>query len=171
MKEEDIPKTSFRTHEGHYELLVMPFGLCNAPFTFQNLMNKILKPYLRKFVMLFFDDILMYNCTWDTHLPHVEKVFHFLQDNQLFVKNTKGSFGANKVEYLGHIVGQERVSVDPKKRQNMKEWSQPPTLKCLWGFLNLIGYYRKIFHHYGKFPKPLTKILKKNAFHWIPTTE
>jgi hypothetical protein len=115
MKEVDIPKTTFKTHEGHYEFLVMPFGLCNAPSTFQSLMNKLLKPYLQKFVLVFFDDILIYSHTWDNHLLHVDKVLHLLQENQLFVKNTKCSFGANEVEYLGHIVSRYGVKVDPKR--------------------------------------------------------
>ena len=98
MKEEDIPNISFRTHEGHYEFLVMPFGLCNDPSTFQSLMNTQLKPYLQKFVLVFFDDILIYNHTWDSHLLHVDKVLHLLLENQLLLKNTKCSFGSSKVE-------------------------------------------------------------------------
>jgi hypothetical protein len=79
MKEEDILKDSFITHEGHYEFLVMPFSLCNAPSTFQSFMNKLLKPYLRIFFLFFFDDIIIYNRTWDIHLLHVDKVLHLLQ--------------------------------------------------------------------------------------------
>ena len=137
MKEEDISKTSFRTHEGHYEFLFMPFGLCNAPSTFQSIMNKLLKPYLQKFVLVFFDDILIYSRTQDNHLLHVDKVLHLLQENKLFVKKTKCSFGASEVKYLGHIVSREGVKVDPKKIQAMQEWSRPKTLKCLRGFLGL----------------------------------
>jgi hypothetical protein len=123
MKEEDILKTAFKTHEGHYEFLVMPFGLCNAPSTFQSLMNKILKPYLQKFVLVFFDVILIYIRTWDSHLIHVDKVLFLLQENQLFVKKTKCPFGASEVEYLGYIVGLDGVILDPKKIQAMKDLS------------------------------------------------
>eukprot|EP00253_Pinus_taeda_P036279 PITA_36279 len=125
MKEVDIPKTAFRTHEGHYEFLVMPFGLCNAPSAFQSLMNHILKPYLRKFVLVFFDDILIYSCTWATHLQHVDLLLQLLHKQKLFVKMSKCSFGMAEVEYLGHIVGREDVKVDPKKIQAMQEWPQP----------------------------------------------
>jgi hypothetical protein len=171
MKEEYILNTSFRIHEGHYEFLVMPFGLCNAPSTFQSLMNKILKPYLRKFVLVFVNDILIYIHTWDSQLLHLDKVLQLLQDNQLFFKNTKCSFGSSEVEYLGDIVGQDRVKVDPKNIQDMQEWPRPMNLKRLRGFLGLTGYYRKFVHHYGKISKPLTDLLKKNAFHWTPVVE
>eukprot|EP00253_Pinus_taeda_P031725 PITA_31725 len=98
MKEVDIPKTAFRTHEGHYEFLVMPFGLCNAPSNFQSLMNHLLKPYLKKFVLVFFDDILIYSCTWATHLQHVDLLLQLLCKHQLFVKMSKCSFGMEEVE-------------------------------------------------------------------------
>jgi len=114
MKEVDIPKTAFRTHQGHYEFLVMPFGLCNAPSTFHSLMNHILKPYLRKFVLVFFDDILIYSGTWAAHLQHVDLLLQLLRKHKLFVKMSKCSFGMEEVEYLGHIVGREGVKVDPK---------------------------------------------------------
>jgi hypothetical protein len=115
MHEEDIMKTDFRTHEGHYAFLVMPFGLYNAPSTFQSIMNKLLKPYIQQFVLVFFDGILIYNHAWNSHLLHVDKVLHLLHDNQFFVKNTKCFFGASEVEYLGHIVSHNGVKVDPKK--------------------------------------------------------
>jgi hypothetical protein len=115
IKKADISKTTFRNHEGHYEFLVMPIGICNAPSNFQSLMNTLLKPYLWNFALIFFDDILIYNRTWDIHLLHVDKVLHLLQENQLFVKKTKCLFGSNEVEYLGHIISQEGVKLDPKK--------------------------------------------------------
>jgi hypothetical protein len=150
MNEADILKTTFRTHEGHYEFVVIPFGLCNDPSTFQSLMNKLLNPYIWKFVLVFFNDILIYSRTWDSHLQHVYKVLQLLQDNQLFVKEFRCSFGMSEVEYLGHIVGREEVRMDPKNIQAMQDWLRPMTLKFLWGFLGLTGYYRKCVHHYGK---------------------
>jgi hypothetical protein len=168
MKEEDIPKTAFQTHEGHYEFLVMPFGLCNAPSTFQSLMNHVFHPFLHHFVLVFFDDILIYSKTWTTHLAHVDRVLHLLSQHQLFLKQSKCSFGASKVEYLGHIVGKVGVRVDPKKIEAMQDWPRPKTLKILCGFLGLTGYYHKFVKNYGNIVVPLTALLKNNSFTWTP---
>ena len=115
MKEEDIPKITFKTHEVHYEFLVIPFGVTNAPSTFQGLMNSIFKPFLKKFVLVFFDDILIYRKSWEEHVQHVDKMLQLKKEKQLYVKPSKYLFGVKEVEYLGHIVSQERVKVDPTK--------------------------------------------------------
>ena len=101
---EDIPKTAFRTHHGHYEFKVMPFGLCNVPSFFQATMNMIFHPYLRRFIIVFFDDILIYSASMDEHLDHLELTFQVLLDNQFVLKLSKCSFGQSQVEYLGHLV-------------------------------------------------------------------
>ncbi|CAJ2651202.1 unnamed protein product [Trifolium pratense] len=135
----DIHKTAFRTHNGHYEYLVMPFGLMNAPATFQATMNDIFRPFLRKFVLVFFDDILSI-C----------------------------KFGCEQIEYLGHIISGAGVSVDPDKVKCMLEWPEPKSVKGVRGFLGLTGYYRKFIKDYGKLAKPLTELTKKDNFVWSP---
>jgi hypothetical protein len=112
---EDVQKIAFQTHESHYEFKVMPFSLTNAPTTFQATMNKHFHPYLRKFVLVFFDDILIYNKTWKEHMKHLEQVLSLLEKNQFYAKLSKCSFGKEEVEYLGHVISQEGVKVDPEQ--------------------------------------------------------
>jgi hypothetical protein len=168
MKEADIPKTAFLTHEGHYEFLVMSFGLCNAPSTFQSLMNHVFHPFLHHFVLVFFDDILIYSKTWTDHLTHVDQFLHLVSQHQLFLKQSKCSFGASEVEYLGHLVGKDGVRVDLKKIEAMQDWPHPKTLKILRGFPSLTGYYCKFVKNNGNIAAPLTALLKKNSFTWTP---
>jgi hypothetical protein len=168
MKEADIPKTAFHTHEGHYEFLVMPFGLCNAPSTFQSLMNHVFRPFLRHFFLVFFDDILIYSKTWTDHLNHVDQVLRLLSQHHLFLKQSKCSSGASEVEYLGHLVGKDGIRVDPRNIESMQDWPHPKKLKSLRGFLGLTGYYCKFIKNYGNIAAPLTDLLKKNSFTWTP---
>jgi hypothetical protein len=170
MKESDIPKMAFCTHEGHYEFLVMPFGLCNTPSTFHSLMNHVFRPFLRHFVLVFFDDILIYRKTWTDHLNHVDQVLCLLSQHRLFLKQSKCSFGASEVEYLGLLVGKDGIRVDPRKIEVMQDWPHPKALKILRGFLGLTGYYRKFIKNYGKIATPLTNLLKKNSFTWTLAT-
>jgi hypothetical protein len=130
MKEVDIPKIAFRTHEGHYEFLVMPFGLCNDPSTFQSLMNHVLCPFLHHFVLVLFDDILIYNKTWTTHLDHVDQVLHLLSQHQIFLKQSKCSFGSSQVKYLGNLVGKANIRVDDPRLFSARNESGDIIKKC-----------------------------------------
>ena len=168
---QDVHKTAFRTHNGHYEYLVMPFGLCNAPSTFQAIMNSIFRHHLRQFILVFFYDILIYSSTWDQHLVHVQQTFEILRQNHFYVKESKCAFGQQELEYLGHIITNHGVKVDDSKIAAMVAWSQPTNILDLRGFLGLTGYYRKFVQNYGVIAQPLTNLLKKNQFQWNDAAE
>lgn len=162
----DIYKTTSRTHEWHYEFLVMPFGLTNAPSTFQATMNLLFTPFLRKFVIVFFDDILIYNANWDDRVGHVMQVLECLEKNAFYLKPSKCLFGQNTIDYLGHFVSKQGVTADPAKVEAMVSWPIPKTIKQLRGFLGLTGYYRHFIKHYATIAAPLTDLLQKDSFVW-----
>lgn len=156
MREEDIHKTAFRTHERHYEFVVMPFALTNAPSTFQSLMNEVLKPYLRKFILVFFDDILVYNKGEDDHKEHLRAILALLKENQLFANKKKCTFSQTLIIF----------AADLRKIDAMLDWPIPKDVKALRRFLGLTGYYRRFVKDYGKIARPLTQLLKKDKFQW-----
>jgi hypothetical protein len=166
MRPADVHKMAFRTHDSFYEFLVMPFGLCNAPVTFQALMNDVLWPFLRRFILVFFDDILIYSKTWADHLRHIRAVLDELLRHVLFVKRSKCIFRSPSVAYLGHVISAHGVAMDPTKVQAIHDWPTPRSTCAVRGFLGLTGYYRKFVHDYGKIAAPLTALMKKEGFSW-----
>ncbi|WVZ25959.1 hypothetical protein V8G54_004503 [Vigna mungo] len=167
----DRHKTTFRTHHGHYEWLVMPFGLTNTPTTFQSLMNHIFQSVLRKYVLVLFDDILVYSPSWETHLTHLELVLQTLQEHLLYARLCKCSFGLLEVDYLGHVFSGSNVAMDMSKVQTVLDWPHPENIKQLWGFLGLTGYYRRFIKSYATVATSLTDLLKKQVFSWNPAAE
>lgn len=167
MRPEDEHKTAFKTHHGHYEFRVMSYGLTGAPATFQGVMNTVLSPLLRKGVLVFIDDILIYSATLTEHVQLLRQVFQLLTEHQLKVKRSKCSFAQSSLIYLGHVISHAGVSTDPKNILAVQRWPVPTNVKEVRGFLGLAGYYRKFVRHFGVISRPLTDLLKKNVvFVW-----
>ena len=118
IRNDDVPKTTFRTRYGHYEFLVMPFGLTNAPAAFMDMMNRVFRSFLDRFVIVFIDDILVYSKSEEEHARHLRFVLQTLRDHQLYVKFSKCKFWLNKVAFLGHVVSKDGIQVDSKKKKN-----------------------------------------------------
>lgn len=171
MKKGEEFKTAFRTHQGLYEFKVMPFGLTNAPATFQALMNFLLKPLIRKYVLVFFDDILIYSSTLESHWEHLREVLKLMKDHKLLAKLSKCPFAKSEVEYLGYIISANGLQTDPSKLIVVASWLKHATIKELRGFLGLTGYYRRFIISYGVTSRPLANMLKKDAFRWIEDSE
>ena len=149
----------------------MPFGLTNAPATFQAAMNELFQPFLRKFILVFFDDILIYSRTWKDNLEHLSLVLTILEENKFYAKRSKCTFGKEEVDYLGHKISKEGVQVDPSKIKAIMEWPKPGNISKLRDFLGLTGYYRRFVKNYTHKTAPLTNLLKKNSFQWNSEAE
>ncbi|RVW28572.1 Transposon Ty3-I Gag-Pol polyprotein [Vitis vinifera] len=169
---EDVPKTAFRTRYGHYEFLVMPFGLTNAPAAFMDLMNRVFKPYLDQFVVVFIDDILVYSRSREEHEGHLSIVLQTLRDKQLYAKLKKCEFWLDRISFLGHVVSNDGISVDPGKVDAVANWRRPSTVTEIRSFLGLAGYYRRFIEGFSKIALPLTKLTQKGVkFEWSDDCE
>ena len=165
--DDDVPKTAFRTRYGHFEFLVMPFGLTNAPAAFMDLMNRIFRPYLDQFVIVFIDDILIYSGSEEEHAEHLRIVLQILREHRLYAKLSKCQFWLDSVAFLGHIVSAEGVSVDPQKVEAILNWKPPTSVTEIRSFLGLAGYYRKFVEGFSKIAAPLTRLTRKEEpFLW-----
>ena len=134
----------------------MPFGLTNAPATFQSLMNHVFRDFVRRFVLVFFDDIFIYSRIMEEHVTHVELVFQRMRKHQLFARISKCYFGLPRVEYLGHFISGQGVQTDPGEIEAIIKWLAPGNQKELRSFLGLTGYYRKFIQWHASICLPLT---------------
>ncbi|XP_039034121.1 uncharacterized protein LOC120170212, partial [Hibiscus syriacus] len=167
IQEKDIPKTALRTRYGHYEFIVMPFGVTNAPAAFMDLMNRIFQPYLDQFVVVFIDDILVYSKSHEEHSTHLRIVLQILRDKKLYAKLSKCEFWLNEVIFLGHVISAVGIRVDPQKVKAIMDWEVPKNVSEVWSFLGLAGYYRRFVKNFSMIVLPLTKLMRKNVpFVW-----
>ncbi|GJU91085.1 reverse transcriptase domain-containing protein [Tanacetum coccineum] len=165
--EDDILKTAFQTRYGHFEFTVMPFGLTNGLAIFMDLMNRVCKPYLDKFVIVFIDDILIYSKMKEDHEVHLRLMLELLTREKLYAKFSKCEFQLQEVHFLGHVVNQSGIHVDPSKIEAVKNWSAPTTPSEVRSFLGLAGYYRRFIMNFSKISKPLTLLTQKNQkYEW-----
>jgi hypothetical protein len=154
-------KTIFKTKFGLYEWLVMPFGLTNAPSTFMRLMNEVLRPFISIFVVVYFDDILIYIKSLNEHIEHLCVVFCVLREAHLFANLEKCTFSTDRVAFLGYVVTPQGIEVDEVKIEAIKNWPIPITLTQLQSFLRLTGFYRCFVRYFSTIGAPLNDLKKK----------
>jgi hypothetical protein len=168
----DILKTAFSTRYGLYEYLVMSFGLTNAPAYFMYLKNSVFMPELDKFVVVFIDDILVYSKSEDEHTKHLHTILPRLWDHRLYTKFSKCDFWIREIKFLGHTISQDGIRIDPEKVQEVMDWNPPTTVRQIWSFLGLAGYYRRFIPVLSRIAKPMTELLKKGVkFDWSQKCE
>ncbi|GKA74833.1 putative reverse transcriptase domain-containing protein [Tanacetum coccineum] len=172
VRDENILKTTFRTCYGYYEFQVIPFGMTYAPAVFMDLMNRVCKPYLDKFMIVFIDDILIYSKSEEEHAEHLKLILELLKKEELYAKFSKCEFWLSKVQFLGHVIDSEGIHVDPAKIESIKDWASPKNPTEIRQFLGLAGYYRRFIEGFSKIAIPMTKLTqKKMKFDWSEKAE
>ncbi|GAA0163173.1 hypothetical protein LIER_19105 [Lithospermum erythrorhizon] len=172
IKVDDVSKISFRIRYGYYEFLVMPFGLTNAPTTFMDLMNRVFKPFLDQFEVVFIDDIFVYSRNEEEHERHLRCVLQVLKEKELYAKFKKCDFWKDRVEFLVHVINEQGISVDSKKIEAVVEWKAPTNATEVHIFLGLAGYYRRYVEGFSMIVVPLTRLTQKGVkFEWSDDCE
>lgn len=172
IREEDIHKTAFQTCYGHYEFKLVPFGLTNAPSVFMSLMNGVFRRYLDHFVVVFLDDILVYSKSMEEHEEHLWLVLQCLRENQLYANLANCEFFQTEIQYLGHVISGDGISVDPAKIQAIVDWPAPKNVSEVRSFMGLAGYYCKFVENFSRVAYPITSLQRKgNKFIWSEKCE
>lgn len=161
-------KTTFKTRESLFEWLVMPFGLSNAPSTFTRIMNQALRPFIGRFVVVYFVDILIFSSSVAEHADHLRQVLQVLRVEKLFVAQHKCEFGVSQVLFLGYIVSDQRLSVDQSKIEVVRSWPTPKTISEVRSFHGHAYFYRRFVHHFSSIMAPITNCMREGKFVWTP---
>ena len=163
MKKEDREKTAFISYEGQYQYKVMPFGLCNAPATFQRMMDVVLAGLKWQSCLVYLDDVIVFSSTFDKHLVDLDNVLTRLGEANLKLKPKKCHICCSEVDFLGHVISNMGVQADPKKLDSIRNWPIPRTVKQVQSFLGLTGYYRRLIKDYALIEHPLRCLTKNNV--------
>lgn len=161
-------KTAFKTREGLFEWLVMPFGLSNAPRTFMRIMNQALRPFIGRFVVVYFDDILMFSSSLAEHEDHLRQVLSVLHSQKFYAARQKCEFGVTEVLFLGYIVSDKGLAVDNSKIEAIRSWPPPKTVSDVCSFHGLASFYRRFVSHFSSIMAPVTSCMRDGKFEWTP---
>jgi len=172
VKAKDVQKIAFRSRYGHYEYVVMPFGVTNAPAIFMDYMNRIIHHFLDKFVVVFIDDIFIYSRTKEEHGEHLRSALEILREKRLYAKLSKCEFWLEEVNFLGHVISGQGISVDLAKVEAVLKWERPKTVTEIRSFVGLAGYYQRFIKDFSRIVTPLTQLTHKNQpFAWTDRCE
>ena len=172
VKAEDVEKTAFRSRYGHYEYVIMPFGVTNAPALFRDYLNRIFRPFLDNFVVVFIDDILIYSKTHEEHAEHLRIMLGILREKQLFAKLSKCDFWMREVQFLGHVISSQGIAMDLAKVEVVIQWECPKLVSEIRSFVGLDGYYKRFIEGFSKIVAPLTQLTRKDQpFAWTDRCE